>query len=475
MNYNVTLALNYALTKGFQIHPDALKILQDVDTKQLQRIIKDLVKEKAHQKNYLINQDDLETFLGIKEEADLKVDYKILSDPSLKITSAEGINGYNSLFSSRFAKLKKIISSRPESKMVKSSALIIGSKTNEDVYVCGLVSERISERNITKLVLDDPTGSIEIIVFDNELQKTADSLLNDQFVMARIATGKNGGFITKDLIVPDIPDHQANRSESETYVVFLSDLHIGSKFFMEDEFKEFVSWLSSPDPIARKIHFIVIGGDLVDGVGIYPNQDKELLQQTIEEQLEKTNELLSQIPKHIKVFIIPGNHDPGRRALPQPAIPEKYHPPLWDHENFVMLGNPSTVSLNGVKVMIFHGQSIDDIVKTTPGLSYDKPADVMRHLLMARHVSPIFGSQTPIAPELEDMMVVDEIPDILHVGHVHVVDLDMYRGVLLVNSGAWQSQTLFQASVGITPTPGLAVIVNLKNFKVFYKDFKSEV
>ena len=474
MNKEVTLALNYALNKGFQIHPDALKILQDIDSKELQRIIKDLVKEKARQKLFLINQDDLETFLGIKEEIDLEMDYKILSDPSPRITSSEGINGYNSLFASRFSKLKKIIAIRPEAKMIKSTASIIATKSDEDVYVCGLVSERSSERNVTKLVLDDPSGSIEIIVFDKELQKIADSLLNDQFVMARVAAGKNGGFITKDLIVPDVPDRQANRSESEVYAVFLSDLHIGSKFFMEYEFKEFVSWLSSPDPIARKIHFIIIGGDLVDGVGIYPNQDKELVHQTIEEQLRKTNDLLSQIPKHIKVFIIPGNHDPGRRALPQPAIPEKYYPPLWNHENFVMLGNPSTVSLNGVKVMVFHGQSIDDIVKTTPGLSYDKPANVMRHLLKARHVSPIFGSQTPIAPELEDMMVVDEVPDIFHVGHVHVMDLDMYRGVLLINSGTWQAQTPFQASVGITPTPSLAVIVNLKNFKVFYKDFKFE-
>jgi len=431
MNNDVTLALNYALNKGFQIHPNALKILQDVDSKQLQRIIKDLVKEKARQKNYLINQDDLETFLGIKEEVDLEVDYKILSDPSPKITSAEGIVGYNSLFSSRFTKLKKIISTRPESKMIKSSASIIASKIDGDVYVCGLVSERVSDRNITKLVLDDPSGSIEILVFDNKLQKMADSLLNDQFVMARIVNGKNGGFITKDLIIPDIPDHKVNRSENEIFVVFLSDLHIGSKFFMEDEFNEFVSWLSSPDPIARKIHFIVIGGDLVDGVGIYPNQEKELVQQTIEEQLRKSDNLLSQIPKHIKVFIIPGNHDPGRRALPQPAIPEKCYPSLWNHENFVMLGNPSTISLNGVKILVFHGQSIDDIVRTTPGLSYDKPANVMRHLLMARHVSPIFGSQTPIAPELEDMMVMDEIPDIFHVGHVHVVDLDMYRGGLI--------------------------------------------
>ena len=70
-------------------------------------------------------------------------------------------------------------------------------------------------------------------------------------------------------------------------------------------------------------------------------------------------------------------------------------------------------------------------------------------------------------------MVIDEIPDIFHVGHVHVMELDTYRGVLLVNSGAWQSQTPFQASVGQTPTPGLAVMVNLKNFKVFYKDFRN--
>ncbi|MEK0319218.1 MAG: DNA polymerase II small subunit, partial [Nitrosopumilus sp.] len=77
-------------------------------------------------------------------------------------------------------------------------------------------------------------------------------------------------------------------------------------------------------------------------------------------------------------------------------------------------------------------------------------------------------------PETEDMMVIDEIPDIFHVGHVHVVGFDMYRGVLLINSGTWQKQTPFQASVGLSPTPGLAVLVNLKTFKVYYRDFKTE-
>lgn len=469
----LSVALNYALNKGFQIHPDAFKFLENVDVKKLEKIIKEIVREKTKQKSYQINQDDLEVYLGIKDDQTLQSDYKILFDPTLRITTGEGVKGYNALFSSRFNKLKRIISDRPESRMLKSIASVKTAKTDDDMYVCGLVTSRSVERNITKLVLEDPSGLFEGIVFDNELQKIAGSLLNDQFIMARIGFGKNAGFIIKDLISPDVPDQASNRSETETYAVFLSDLHIGSKYFMEEEFTEFVSWLSSPDSVARKIRYVLIGGDLVDGVGIYPNQDKELVCQTIEEQLKKVEDLLSKIPNYIKIFIMPGNHDPGRRALPQPAIPKKYNSGLWEKENVFMVGNPAVISLNGVKVMMFHGQSIDDIVKTTPGLSYDKPTNVMKHLLRARHLSPIYGSQTPIAPEMEDLMVIDDIPDIFHVGHVHRAELDMYKGILLLNSGSWQKQTPFQASVGMTPNPGIALMVNLKTFKVYHENYNS--
>ena len=474
MKKELSYALDYALKKGFQIHPNALELLERVEIKDLELTIKQIVREKSKQKRFLINQDDLEDFLGLKEDKKLLNEHRVLFDPTLKITSAEGIEGYKALFSSRFEKLKKIVSNRPEAKLLKSISLIISTKSKEDMFLCGLLSERRSERNITKLTIDDPTGTIETIVFDKDLQKTAQGLLIDQFVFVKINLGKNGGFIVKDLIVPGIPEHASNRSETETYAVFLSDLHIGSMYFMEKELNDFISWLSSPDPVARKIRFVLICGDLVDGVGIYPGQDKELVFVNVEDQLKKAVEILEKIPKHIKIFIVPGNHDPGRRALPQPAIPEKYELGLWNKENFFILGNPSIVSLNGVKVLLYHGQSIDDVVRTTPGLSYDKPTEVMRRFLQARHLSPIYGSQTPIAPETEDMMVIDEVPDIFQAGHVHVVGFDMYRGVLILNSGAWQHQTPFQAGVGITPTTGIAVIVNLKTFKVYTKDFGSE-
>jgi len=475
MKKEVTFALNYALNKGFQIHPDAFKILENVDVVKLEKIIKEIVREKTRQKLFQINQDDLETYLGIKDDPSIQNEVKVLSDPTSKITTGEGVKGYNALFSSRFNKLKRVISDRPESRMLKSLASIKTAKTDDDMYVCGLVTMKNSERNITKLVLEDPSGSFEGIIFDGELQKTADTLMSDQFVMLRIGMGKNSGFIIKDLILPDLPDQASNKSETDAYAVFLSDLHIGSKYFMEEEFSDFVLWLSSPDPVARKIRFVLIGGDIVDGVGIYPNQNKELVCQTIEEQLDKVVSLLDKIPKNVQIIIMPGNHDPGRRALPQPAIPEKYNSALWERENVVMVGNPAMISLNGVKVLMFHGQSIDDIVKTTPGMKYDEPTNVMKHLLKARHLSPIYGSQTPIAPEMQDLMVIEDIPDIFHVGHVHKAQLDMYKGILLVNSGSWQKQTPFQASVGMTPNPGIALMVNLKTFQVFHQNYNSNL
>jgi len=467
----VSSAITYALSRGFQIHPDAFKILEKIDVKELQGIIKQVVREKAKQNMFLINQSDLKMFVESGLDEIIEERHVILFDPTKKVTSAEGIDGFTRLFSDRYSKLLKIMMVRFQSKKLTPIANVTDGKLGDETFISGLLMDRKIDRDVTKLVIDDPTGSIEVLVFNKELQEVANSLLMDQFLMAYIVSGKNGGFVTKELLVPDIPEHIANRSKTETYAVLISDLHVGSKYFMEKEFSEFVSWLSSPDPIAQKVRFLLICGDIVDGVGIFPNQDKELLLMDIDEQMAKAAHLLDKIPKHIKVFIIPGNHDPGRRALPQPAIPEKHNMNLWNRENFFMLGNPSVIELNGVKILMFHGQSLDDVVGTTPGLSYAQPARAMRALLRTRHLSPIYGKRTPIAPELEDFMVINDVPDIYHSGHIHVVDLDMYKGTLIVNSGAWQTQTPYQASVGINPTPGIAVIVNLSTMKVFTRDF----
>jgi hypothetical protein len=73
--------------------------------------------------------------------------------------------------------------------------------------------------------------------------------------------------------------------------------------------------------------------------------------------------------------------------------------------------------------------------------------------------------------KLEDMMVITEVPDILHSGHVHNIDVQNYRGTLIVNSGAWQTQTKYQQMMGIVPSPGIAIVVNLANLQPFQMNF----
>jgi DNA polymerase II small subunit len=346
---------------------------------------------------------------------------------------------------------------------------------NSSSVIAGLLMSKRSKKNGLEMTIDDYSGMLNVLAITEELKKQASMLALDQMVMLEVDNAnKKGmqGFIVKNLVSPDIPDHLPNRSKSESYVILISDLHVGSKYFLEVEFLRFLSWLSSTeDEIISKIKFVCIGGDIIDGIGIFPNQEKELIEMDTGKQMSHAIDLLAKIPQHIKVFIIPGNHDPGRRALPQPALPRKHSDKLYSFENFAMLGNPSLLELNSVKILMYHGQSLDDIIATTPGLSYSRPAEAMKVLLKARHLSPIYGERTPIGPELEDMMVITEVPDIFHSGHVHSIDVQNYRGTLIVNSGAWQAQTKYQQTIGIVPTPGIAIAVNLVNLQPFQMDF----
>ena len=85
------------------------------------------------------------------------------------------------------------------------------------------------------------------------------SYVNDQMIMVEVIKSKKGNLVAKDVIMPGVIASPENRSKTDTYAAFISDLHIGSKFFMENEFAKFIDWLSSPDPKARKVRFLIIG------------------------------------------------------------------------------------------------------------------------------------------------------------------------------------------------------------------------
>jgi DNA polymerase II small subunit len=104
---------------------------------------------------------------------------------------------------------------------------------------------------------------------------------------------------------------------------------------------------------------------------------------------------------------------------------------------------------------------MDDLIPAM-NLSYDSPAEVMKTMLHMRHLAPIYGERTPIAPEREDTLVIDKIPDIFVTGHLHNTDVRYYRNVLMIQASAWQSQTSYQKMMNIQPDPAKAIVVDLQ-------------
>jgi DNA polymerase II small subunit len=108
-----------------------------------------------------------------------------------------------------------------------------------------------------------------------------------------------------------------------------------------------------------------------------------------------------------------------------------------------------------------------------PGASYEESADIMKEMLKRRHLSPCYGKKTLIAAAIEDRLVIDPVPEILHTGHAHILGISQYRGVLCINAGTWQSQTAFQKQMNINPTPAKAVVVDLMTLQPAVYDFMS--
>ena len=347
--------------------------------------------------------------------------------------------------------------------------------------VAGLVFGKRPTKNGIELTVDDDTGKASILALSEEAKKLANQVSLDQCVMLEV-DARQGRLMLKTVIQPDIPSKTSSTSKKTAYAVFLSDLHIGSNKFLEGAFDRFLLWLQGrwkvpgEDPeeeeeIISRLKYVVIGGDVVDGVGVFPNQEYELTESNIYRQYEMVSQKLRQLPPHLQVMVIPGNHDSTRQALPQPMIPRKYAESLYQFKNVTMLGDPCMLKLNGVLILVYHGRSLDDVLATTPGLSYERPTEAMKVLLRARHLAPMFGSRTPIAPEVEDHLVIDQVPDIFHAGHVHSVGVESYKSTLIINSGTWQAQTGYQANLGIMPRPGLVPIVNLATLEVKFREF----
>ncbi len=406
----------------------------------------------------------------IDEPAELEV----VSDPTPAISPVEANEGFNRLFVDRYKRLLQVVKGRLDAKGVGTVSSAKGAVQGKPMKVAGLLSNRTNRRSNVEITLDDPSGTARVLCQDDAVTRAAMEAPLDSMVVVEVSRGRSGQLYANSITLPDVPGKRVASSSHRVYAVLISDLHIGSKMFLQEDFRRFIQWLNGnlgDADVVNRVKYLVIAGDLVDGVGVYPGQEFQLAERDPKKQYQMAAELLSQIPQRIQIVVAPGNHDAVRQALPQPAVGPDIADSLYGMDNLRMVGDPCYVKLHGVTFLIYHGKSLDDVIATTPDLSYDRPTDAMKLLLRSRHLAPTYGKRTALSPELRDFMVVDTVPDVMHVGHVHTFGELAYRGTLLVNSGTWQSQTSFQANMGLDPTPSIVPVVDLSTMKVLRRNF----
>ena len=374
-------------------------------------------------------------------------------------------------FIDRYERLSGIIKKRLKCGQIRFTK---NGSASEEISVVGMVSSitKTAKGNI-RVELEDTSGSLSVIALHKE------EIIPDEIIGVTGFLSNGGYLLTERIIYPDVPIPTAMSQSSlplsekeqqwqSLHAVFISDLHFGSTTFLDEAWDRFVQWINE-EASSFGIGYLVVAGDIVDGIGVYPGQEEDLSIRDIEEQYKIAAGYVRDLPSHVHVVLAPGNHDAVRSAEPQPPLPEKIR--KFFPEKTCFVSNPAYIRIGGRQVLIYHGQSYDDFINSVSRLSYSKPEDVMIEMLRRRHLAPIYGNNVSIVPDGHDYGVIDPVPEIFQCGHTHTIGVSKYRNVLLINSGTWQSQTPYQKKRGINPVAGCATVVNLSELKVKVMDF----
>jgi DNA polymerase II small subunit len=385
-------------------------------------------------------------------------------------------------FRARYQQIQRILMQRPDLQGLISINKI--SSERQSLSLIGIVTEkRITKNKNIILRFEDLTGEISAVARADraDVFTKAEELQLDDVVAVK-ASGNRDMLFIHDIYFPDAFIQEKARFEEEVSAAFISDVHCGSDRHLAQSFERFLEWLNSDDEQARKIRYLFIVGDNVDGVGIYPAQENFLAIKSMKLQYALLASYLSRVPRSITMFMCPGQHDASRVAEPQPIVDKRYASELYKIENLVLVTNPSLVKLiegeREFNVLMYHGASIhpliDNIKELRESGAHKTPAKAVKHMLKRRHIAPTHSSVVYIPNADKDPLVIEQVPDIFCTGEVHRQDIDTYNGVLIITGSCWQARTPHEERVGNIPDPAKVPILNLKTRELKILDFGIE-
>jgi DNA polymerase II small subunit len=400
------------------------------------------------------------------------------------------IDDFIAYFRVRYRGLKQILQNRQELQNTVSINRLKGKKKGEMISLIGMVNDkRVTKNGNVFLNIEDESGNINVLINKSkeELYRVGSDILLDEVIGINGALGENVVFVN-NVYFPDVPlGRELKKVDEECYVAFISDIHVGSKMFMEKEFKNFLSWLNGETgektqrEMAKKVRYIFICGDLVDGVGVYPGQEEDLAIKDIYEQYKKLAEYFEEIPKEVNVVVCPGNHDALRSSEPQPAIRRELFGNFYKRNNVFFVSNPSMVNIHssrnfpGFNILIYHGGSfhyyIDNVTNLREKNARDNPVFISKFLLEKRHLAPTYASNVCVPYKEVDPLLIDVIPDIFVSGEMHRSGVLDHNSITMISCSCWQAKTEYQERTGNNPDPCKVPILNLMNRQIKILNF----
>lgn len=470
--------------KNYLFSPDVLaRIPENYDLDEFFRRGKNI--PRLEKVTYIPGEKFTE-LLGITTDTEqFYKELKIIRSYEPEIKKRE-VGHFVTYFKNRYEKIRDILMNRPELNNAISIKRVFEKKPMEKVALIGMVADKsITKKGNIILELEDTSGkSIKAIINKEraELLENALRVVYDEVLGITGTMGEEVVFVNS-LIFPDVPlSKELKKSNENHFTAFISDIHFGSKMFLAEDFERFLGWINgevgTPEQkdIAKRIKYLFVIGDIVDGVGIYPEQDKELAIKDIYEQYNEAARNLSKIRNDIQLIMCGGNHDAMRLAEPQPMLDKKYARALYELPNITMVTNPAVVNIHqtesfpGFDVMMYHGYSFDYYVSTVDEIrtsgGYERADLIMKLLLQKRHLAPAHSSNLYLPDTQTDPLVIDVVPDLFVSGHIHRANIGNYRNVSTISSSCWQGKTIFQERTGHKPEPSRVPVVDLKTRQI---------
>jgi len=254
--------------------------------------------------------------------------------------------------------------------------------------------------------------------------------------------------------------------KTKSKVAIMSDIHIGSTLFREENFLDAINFIIND----ADIKYLILAGDVCDGVGIYPGHENNLLITDIEKQYVKAAEILNIIPKEKTVFFVPGNHDASPLFEPQKKLTERYS--KYFNKNIIFTTNPTNIFLENRDFLVYHGASLDGIISSSEEFSYDDAGKVMEYLLRIKHLAPKLGRSAISSWYNIDHLIIKNMPWAFITGHIHTfTNYELSNGTKLFNAGTWQDLSDFQRRLGHKPIFCKLLICSLGDGFTEVKDF----